>query len=290
LESSSQLTSIGSDAFFGCPGISSFYIPPRLQIIDGTSFSGSGIVSIEVDPENEWFCMIDSYLINVLTHSMVRFFSEHSSAVISNSIHELGPDTFADLSSLTTVTFESPSLVARFLSCVFLDCSSLESICIPSSVRSIGEECFSQCESLVSVTFEQPSMLEIIDEMAFNSCKSLPHISIPASIQQIGTLCFFACESLTSITFESPSNLSILCNLGALMLPSIDIPDSVEVIKGMTKSSRAGSLIVSFGSESKLSAVDPVYYLRDEIGAFVRYSEATLRKFRANVDGFDPFS
>jgi hypothetical protein len=259
-------------------------------MIDGASFSGSGIVEVEVDPENAWFRKIDSYLIKVLTHAMVRFFSEDSSAVISNTISELGPDAFADLLSLTTITFESPSIVAMFLNCAFCDCSSLESICIPSSVQFIGEECFSQCESLVSVTFEQPSMLEIIYGMAFHSCKSLPHISIPGSIQQIGSQCFVECKSLTSITFESPSNLSILCDLGDLMLPSLEIPDSVEVINGITKSSGKVPLVVSFSSGSKLSTVYPTYHRQGEFGAFVRYSEATLRRFRANVDDFAPSS
>jgi hypothetical protein len=81
------------------------------------------------------------------------------------------------------------------------------------------------------MTFEQPSTVEIIGDHAFSCCKSLPRISIPASIQQIGRQCFHVCESLSSIKFEPASNLSILGNLGDLMLPSIDIPDSVEAIK-----------------------------------------------------------
>jgi hypothetical protein len=136
------------------------------------------------------------------------------------------------------------------------------------------------------VTFEQRSLIEIISENAFNSCTALTGISIPASIQQIGSQCFFDCESLTSITFESPSNLCILGDLDNLMMPSIEIPDSVEVIRGMTKSSQKGSLIVSFGSKPKLSAVYPMRFGRSGIGAFVRYAEATLRNFRTNVDDF----
>jgi hypothetical protein len=243
-------------------------------------------MDVEVDPDNQWFRMIDSNLINIVTHSIVRSSSEGSSAVISNSIQEVGIEAFAGRISLTIVMFESPSIVVRFFRSAFCECSSLKSICIPSSVQIIDEDCFGECESLVSVTFEQPSMLEIINRMAFNSCKSLPRISIPASIQQIGQLCFVACKSLTSITFESPSNLVILCDLGAVILPSLEIPDSVEVISGMTKSRLVGSFVVSFGSESKLLAVYRTNFALLGIGAFVRYSEATLRKFRANVDDF----
>jgi hypothetical protein len=172
------------------------------------------------------------------------------------------------------------------LNFAFCECWSLESLCIPASVQLIGENCFAGCEGLVSVTFEQPSMLEIVKEMAFSSCKSLTRISIPASIQQIGSRCFHCCESLASVTFQSPSNLVLLWELGDLILPSIDIPDSVEVIIGMTTASTPGSMVVSFGSESKLSAVCPRRYRKHRTGAFVRYSEATLRRFRVNVDDF----
>jgi hypothetical protein len=285
-ESPSQLTSIGRGVFQECPCLSFLYIPPRLQIVGEISFTSSGIINVAVDPENHWFGMIDPYLVHFLTHSIVRFFSDDSSALISNSIQEIGPDAFTGRDLLTTVTFESPSIVVKILNSAFSGCSSLKSICIPASVRFIGEECFTLCASLISVTFEKPSTLEIIDVAAFNSCTSLTHISIPPSIQQICSQCFVACESLTSIIFESPSNLSILGDLGDLMLPSLEIPDSVEVIGGMTTSATPGSLVVSFGSEPKVSAVYPRRFLRQGIGAFVRYSEATLRKFRANVDDF----
>jgi hypothetical protein len=248
------------------------------------AFVMSSFIDVEVDPDNQWFGMVGSCLITLLTHSLVHFFPYDSSALIPNSIHELDSYALSENSSLTIVAFESPSIVVKFADSVFYGCSSLESICIPSSVRFIGKECFCYCESLVSVTFEQPSAVEIIDAAAFRSCESLPHISIPASIQQIGNRCFLDCDALTSITFESPSNLSILWELGALNLRSIEIPDSVEVMRGMTDSSTARSLVVSFGCKSKLSTVYPQGYDIWGIGAFVRYSEATLRKFRATVD------
>jgi hypothetical protein len=254
------------------------------------SFYNSGIIDIEVDRENQWFLVVDSFLITFFPHSIVHFFSDDSSALISNSIQEIGPYAFARRYFLAAITFESPSIVVNFLDSAFLGCSSLESICIPASVRFIGNDCFLFCESLVSVTFEQPSMLEIINDDAFNYCKSLSQISIPASVQQIGTGSFVECDSLISITFESPSHLVELCDLGNLIITALEIPDSVEVISGMTTSSREGSLVVSFGVESRLSIVYPRQYPQQGIGAFVRYSERTLRRFRANFGDFATLS
>jgi hypothetical protein len=287
-ESPSQLISIGSQVFQDCSNLYFFFIPPRLQIIDGMSFTYSGIIYVEVDPENEWFRMADSYLINLATNSIVTFFSEATSAVVPSTIHELGLESFADRISLTAISFESPSIVGRIMNCSFLGCTSLQSICIPASVRYIGDECFTHCENLVSVTFEQPSTIEIIRWMAFTYCTSLTQISVPASIQEIGSHCFHGCESFTSITFESPSNLYMLSDLGDLMLSLIEVPDSVEVIKGVTASLAKGSLVVSFGPESKLSALEARSRPSRGIAAFVRYSEGALRRFRENVDDFAP--
>jgi hypothetical protein len=114
------------------------------------------------DSENEWVSMVDSYVINSVTHSIVHSLSDNLSALISASIRELGSDPFAEKMFLTSITFESQSIVVRFLSSVFHSCSSLESICIPTSFRFIGDNCFLFWASLVSVTFEYPSMLERI--------------------------------------------------------------------------------------------------------------------------------
>jgi hypothetical protein len=141
-DSLSQLTSIGRGVFRGCRRLSFFYIPPGVQILDGLSFLGDGIVDIKVDPESQWFSMVGSCLIRFVTHSIVRYFSGDSSAVIANTIQELDPAVFAYRDSLITVSFESHSIVAECLNCAFLGCSSLKSICIPASVRFTGAGCF----------------------------------------------------------------------------------------------------------------------------------------------------
>jgi hypothetical protein len=140
------------------------------------------------------------------------------------------------------------------------------------------------------VAFEQPSTIEIIDKMAFGSCESLSRMSIPASIDKVGGRCFVDCKSLISVTFESPSHLTILEELGTLQIANLEIPDSVEVIRGMTTLPQDISLVVSFGSESKLAIVSPTRYSKLGTGAFVRYPEAMSKRFRANVDDFATLS
>jgi hypothetical protein len=208
-----------------------FYIPSPLQFLDGATFSMSEIIDVEVDPENAWFRVINSCLINMVTHSIVRFFSTATSiaARIPTAIEKLGCSASGDRTLLSAVTFESPPIVSAFWSSAFVACSGLEWICIPASVRYIRRGCLLFCDGLVSVTFEHSSLLEEIDDVAFNSCKSLTQISIPASVRQIGRQCFVACESLASITFEPPLNLEILSDLGDLIVPQLEIPDSVRM-------------------------------------------------------------
>jgi hypothetical protein len=162
-ESPSQLTSIGYGVFQDCPMMSFLHIPPRLQNLGMMSLLGSSIIHVEVDPESQWFSMINPCLVNLAS----RFYTHNSSAVISNSIQELGSNAFRGRVCLKTVTFESPAIVVKFVNSAFSECSSLESICIPATVRYIGEICFGGCSGLVSVTFEDPSMLETIDNLAF---------------------------------------------------------------------------------------------------------------------------
>jgi hypothetical protein len=53
-----------------------------------------------------------------------------------------------------------------------------------------------------------------------------------------------ACESLTSGIIELAANVPVLSDLVALMLRSIKISDSVELIRVITIASRAGRLVL----------------------------------------------
>jgi hypothetical protein len=54
------------------------------------SFYNGGIIDSEVDPENQLFRLVGSLLMKIATNSIIHSFSDESSAVVVNSIQELG--------------------------------------------------------------------------------------------------------------------------------------------------------------------------------------------------------
>jgi hypothetical protein len=73
--------------------------------------------------------------------------------VIPSSVEVLGEWCFSNCESLSSVIFESGSILSRIEEYAFYRTGLIEMI-VPSSVEVLGESCFSYCESLSSVTFE----------------------------------------------------------------------------------------------------------------------------------------
>jgi len=110
----SGVTSLGSDCFNGCSGLTSVTIPSSVTSIGGNCFrSCSGLTSV----------------------------------TIPSSVTSLGNYCFRSCSGLTSVTI--PSGVTSLGSDCFSGCSGLTSVTIPSSVTSLGNYCFSSCSKLV---------------------------------------------------------------------------------------------------------------------------------------------
>ena len=166
-----SVTSIGSDAFYGCSSLTSVTIPNSVTIIGYEAFCGcSGLTSI----------------------------------TIPNSVTIIGDYAFSGCSSLTSITI--PESVTSTGYRAFYDCSSLTSVTIPNSVTSIGGGAFSGCTSLTSITI--PESVTSIDSYAFSGCSGLTSVTIPESVTSIGNYAFEGCSSLTSVTLESNNIVS----------------------------------------------------------------------------------
>ena len=112
-----SVTSIGSDAFSGCSGLTSIVIPNSVTSIGDYAFqSCRGLTSIK----------------------------------IPNSVTSIGTQAFFGCSGLTSI--EIPNSVTSIGSRAFTGCSGLTSILIPISVTIIASSAFSDCSSLTSVT------------------------------------------------------------------------------------------------------------------------------------------
>jgi hypothetical protein len=82
---------------------------------------------------------------------------------VLSSVEVLGESCFSVCESLSSVTFESGSILSRIEKWAFTG-TGLIQIIIPASVEVLCEGCFSECKSLSSVRFESGSKLSRIEK------------------------------------------------------------------------------------------------------------------------------
>ena len=159
-----SVTSVGSDAFRGCTGITTATTGEGATIIDSGAFEGcTGLTT----------------------------------ATIGNSVLHIGVSSFYGCSSLTSVTIGSS--VATIGHSAFYGCSSLASLTLPDSVVSFSEAAFRGCSSLTSVVI--PDRVRVIDEGLFSQCSSLKSVTIPLSVRTIGWGAFLECDALENVYY-----------------------------------------------------------------------------------------
>jgi hypothetical protein len=199
---------------------------------------------------------------------LTRTFSYYGdrAVCISRNVASLGIGCFFRCGALQTVVFEAGSHLREIEQDAFEGCGSLRSIAIPFFVGRLGANCFSVCDSLQSVTFERPSSLAAIDRYAFSNCHSLTWLSIPAWVSEIHEGAFYD-SGIRSIAIEDGSVSfgvvkeflvdfevrSLVWVIGSL--ESIRIPSSIEELRPLCCSRKAGLRTVEFESDSNLRSI-----------------------------------
>ena len=147
VEIKDSVTSIGTNAFYGCDNLESVII-------------GNGVKTI------------GSY----------AFFncSSLKTIVIPDSVTAIGYQQFAGCSSLTSVVMSAN--VKEINDYMFNNCVSLTSIVIPNSITEIGAYAFRGCESLTNIDI--PDSIRHIDRYAFRDCTNLTSISFSGTVEQ----------------------------------------------------------------------------------------------------------
>ena len=177
---------------------------------------------------------------------------------LSNNLKvRIGDEMFYTCSKLSKIVL--PNNILEIGESAFYGCSSLKNIDIPDKVTEIGDSAFRRCSSLMSINI--PKEVTEIGRQAFGSCVSLTSINIPKRVTRLEDL-FSNCSSLRSVTFEKGSQLKYIfgglyssydgmfCNCEALT--SIEIPASVEMIKGCIFNNCSSLRSVTFEKGSQL--------------------------------------
>ena len=228
-----SITSIGSDAFWGCSGLKDVYIEDIAAWCN---------INFEDYDSNPLYYAGKLYLNGELVTDLV----------IPEGVTTISECAFYNCESLTSVKI--PDGVTTIEGYAFCNCSSLESVTIPDSVTSIGShafECcfwnnlgsvkigggitsigeyaFKNCYGLTSVTI--PDSVTSIGDYAFYYCYGLTSVTIPDSVTRIGEYAFYSCDGLTSVTIpDSVTSIGEYAFYSCDGLTSITIPDSVRSI------------------------------------------------------------
>jgi hypothetical protein len=200
-----NLTSIGSRAFYNCKNLTSISIPRNVTSIGTDAFGYSGSYTSSLSKTE--FASIEAMCNIIYANSNanpIHYGDKHllingeevTELVIPSSVTNINNYAFSNCAYLTSVTI--PNSVTSIGDVAFNNCKNLTSVTIPNNVTSIGSYAFCSCYSLTSVTI--PNSVTSIGSFAFSSCSSLPFVTIPNSVTEIGSNAF---SNIYSVFFKS---------------------------------------------------------------------------------------
>ncbi len=219
-----SVTSIGSDAFYGCSSLTSVTIPNSVTSVGSSAFDNCSSLTSVTIPNSVTsiggyaFSRCSSLTSVTIPNSVTSigdwaFYecSSLTSITIPNSVTSIGQGAFSSYTGLTSIVVENGNvkydsrnncnaIIETATNTLIAGCQATT---IPNSVTSIGDYAFSNCSSLTSITI--PNSVTSIGQGAFSSCTGLTSITIPNSVASIGDWAFYECTSLTSITCYCPN-------------------------------------------------------------------------------------
>ncbi len=250
-----SVTSIGSEAFRFCSGLTSIAIPNSVTSIGYNAFKNcSGLTSIEI-PNSVTSIGSDTFyncygLTSVTIPNSVTSIGSYAfggckgltSIVIPNSVTSIGSYAFYSCDGLTSVHISD---IAAWCNIKFSDYSAnplyyanhlymngkeIKDLVIPEGVTSIGSYAFYKCSDLTSI--EIPNSVTSIGSYAFQSCSGLTSIAIPNSVTSIGDGAFSSCSGLTSVTIpDEVTTINEYTFNGCSKLKSVILPEKLNIIK-----------------------------------------------------------
>ncbi len=263
-----SVTSIGSQAFYGCSGLTSINISSGVTDIQSAAFRyctaltnvilPSTLTSIGDHAFHNCSFTTTSLPDGLLSIGNYAFWKGGLTKItLPNGLKSIGNYAFSDCEDLTYISI--PGSVETIGDYVFYSCYSLATAVVSEGVTSLGTGTFSQCQKLTKVTLPStltelperifyycralltvtlPDGIPTIPSYAFNCCTALTSVNIPESVTSFGTTCFTDCANLETVyfdaincaDFESESGYYGFSNARSLKLKYMIIGENVQHI------------------------------------------------------------
>ncbi len=224
------LASIGTQAFYGCSGITEFNITDltewcKTEIGGGYANPSAYAKSIKVNGTHLTELTIPYRIATVSDYAF--YGADITSLKIPSTVKEIGSAAFNNCSSLKNVTLEDNLKIIN--SHAFYGCSALTQIDLPEELDIIGDYAFSNCSNLVTVT--GGSKLTKIGENAFYNCTALSSFTAPDTLEQIGDGVFSNCTSLETVSLsKNVKTIGVGAFYGCSSLKKLSNAENIEKI------------------------------------------------------------
>ena len=254
IEIPNSVTSIGTDAFYDCTGLKKVFNNSSLSITKGSS--GNGYVGFYANAVfNNCTQEGDFVFSNVNGTKYVCDYTGTATSISLPDVFGVAEYTFSGRTDLKSI--EIPNSVTSIGSRAFYGCTGLTSVVIPNSVTSISGSVFRGCTGLTSI--EIPNSVTSIGSYAFYGCPGLTSIEIPNSVTSIGESAFSGCSSLESITLPFVGDKT--------HLPSDNYQYPFGYIFGTNSYTGGTSTKQSYYGNSTSSATTSTYYVPSSLKA-----------------------
>ena len=238
-----DITRIGTSAFYNCSGLVSVTIPSSIKSIGTFAFHRCGIKSIvlpdDISFDGPAFSYCDSLVIATVpfTSGVFNGCFNLKTIIVPEGLTQLADYAFYNLTLAKQIIL--PSSLTSIGTKSFYNCIALDSIKIPESVTVIGEGAFYECNNLKSI--DLPSGLERIKRSGFAHCRSLTTVVIPTSTTIEGDA-FVGCTGLISATTVYGNYNGTSAFKGCSNLVEIIIPEGITTINNHAFSNNFGSV------------------------------------------------